>query len=60
MSGDEPPFSKDQQQFIKAMMADVVKEALREEREKNPASLNKQPVPQNTDKPGTSSALSKP
>jgi len=38
------------------MMADTVKEALREEREKNPASMNKQLAPQDTDRPGTSSA----
>jgi len=42
------------------MMAYAVKATLREEREKNPASIDKQLVPQDNDKPGTSSAPGKP
>ena len=33
MSGDKSPFSKDQRQLLKSIMADLVKEALRMERE---------------------------
>ena len=55
-----PPFSEDQRQFIKAVMADAVKEALQEEREKDPALMDKQLAPQDTDRPGTSSAYGKP
>ena len=60
MSGDESPFSEDQRQLLKSMMADVVKEALRVEREKNPTSSEKQPSPQDAEKAGTSSGPGKP
>ena len=60
MSGNESPFSEDQRQLLKSMMADVVKEALRVEREKNPMSSEKQPSPQDTEKAGMSSGPSKP
>ena len=60
MSGDESPFPKDQQQLLKSMMTDMVKEALRAEREKNPTSCEKQPPPQDTEKAGPSSGPSKP
>ena len=60
MSGDESPFYEDQRQLLKLMMADVVKEALRAEREKTPTSSEKQPPPQDTKKAGMSSGPSKP
>ena len=45
--------------MLKLMVADVVKEALRVEKEKNPTSSEKQP-PQDTEKAGTSSGPGKP
>ena len=57
MSGNESPFSEDQWQLLKLIKADVVKEALPVEREKNSTSSEKQLPPQDTERPGMSSSL---
>ena len=54
LSGDEPPFSEDQQKDLKAMMADAVKEVLQAEKEKSGSTTDNHTDPPPPDQPGHS------